>query len=80
MVFLDKFLFHFSPINDVKAFNSFRLLGGAVGLFLENRGVLLDRDPRWRSVKLNFLPIMLKNAYVGSPLDGGIRIIDLRSS
>ena len=64
----------------MKAFDSFRLLRGAVGLFLENRGVLLDKDLRWRRVELNFLLIMLKNAYVGSSLDGGIHIIDLRSS
>ena len=80
MVFLGKFLFHLSPIDEVKTFDNFRLLRGAVDLFLGNWGVLLDKDPRCRRVELNFLAIMLKNAYVGSSLDGGIHIIDPRSS
>ena len=77
---MGKFLFHLSPIDEVKAFDNFKLLRGAVGLFLDNMGVLLDREPGWRRVKLNLLSIMLKKAYVGSSLDGGIHIIDPRSS
>ena len=64
----------------MKAFDSFRFLRGAVGLFLGDRGVLLVWNPRWGRVELNFLSIMLKKAYVGSPLDGCIHIIDPRSS
>ena len=80
MTFLGKFLFQLSLFDEVKALNSFSFLEGAVGLFLRNRSVLLDRNPRWRGVELDFLPIMLKKAYVGSPLDGCIYIIDPRSS
>ena len=80
MIFLGKFLFQLSLIDEVKALDSFRFLKGTVGLFLGDRGVLLDRDPRWGKVELNFLPIMFKNTYVGSPLDGGNHIIDPRSS
>ena len=64
----------------MKAFGSFKFLRGAVGLLLKSRGFLLKRYPRWRRVELNFLLIMLKNAYVGSSLNGGIHIIDPRSS
>ena len=80
MIFLDKFLFQLSFIDEVKALNSFRFLEGTVGLFLGNKGVLLDRNLRWGRVELDFLPIMLKKVYVGPPLDGCIHIIDPRSS
>ena len=80
MVFLGKFLFQLPLSDEVKALNSFSFLEGAVGLFLGNRSVLLDRNPRWGRVELNFLLIMLKKAYVGPPLDGCIHIIDPRSS
>ena len=80
MIFLGKFLFQLSFIDEVKALNTFNFLEGAVGLFLGNMSALLDMNPRWRRVELDFLPIMLKKAYVGSPLDGGIHIIDPRSS
>ena len=80
MIFLGKFLFQLSFVDEVKALSSFSFLEGAVGLFLGNRSVFLDKNPRWRSVELDFLPIMLKKPYVGSPLDGCIHIIDLRSS
>ena len=80
MIFLGKFLFQFSLIDEVKAFNTFNFLEGGVGLFLGNRSVLLDMNPRWRRVELDFLPIMLKKAYVGSPLYGGIYIINPWSS
>ena len=80
MIFLGKFLFQLSFIDEVKALDSFIFLKETVGLFLGNRGVLLDRNPRWGRVELNFLPIMLKKAYVGPPLDGCIHIINPRSS
>ena len=80
MVFLGKFLFQLSLIDEVKVLGSFRFLKGTVGLFLGNKGVLLDRNPRWRRVELDFLLIILKEAYVGSPLDGCIHITDPRSS
>ena len=80
MVFLGKFLCQLSPIDKVKALDSFRFLKETVGLFLGNWGVFLDRNPRWGRVELDFLPIMLKKAYVGHPLDGCIHIIDPRSS
>ena len=79
MGFLGKFLFQLSLIDEVKALVSFRFLKETVELFLGNRGVLFDRNPRWGRVELNFLPIMLKQAYVGPPLDGSIHIIDPRS-
>ena len=80
MSFLGKLLFQLSLIDEVKALDSFRFLKGTVGLFLGNMGVLLDRNPRWGRVELNFHPIMLKEAYVGPPLDGSIHIIHPRSS
>ena len=80
MIFLGKFLFQLSLIDEVKAFDSFRFLRRVVGLLLKSKGFLLKRYPRWRRVELNFLPIMLKNTYVGSSLDGGIHIINPRSS
>ena len=80
MVLLSKYLLQLSLVDEVKALSSFSFLEGAVGLFLENRSVFLDRNPRWGRVELDFLPIMLKKAYVGSPLDGCIHIIHPRSS
>ena len=80
MVFLRKFLCQLSLIDEVKAIDSFKFLKGTVGLLLRDRGVLLDRNPRWGRVELNFLFIMLKKAYVSPPLDGSIHIINPRSS
>ena len=80
MSFLSKFLFQLSFVDEVKALNSFSFLEGAVGLFLGNRSVLLDKNPRWGRVELDFFLIMLKKAYVGPTLDGCIHIIDPRSS
>ena len=80
MIFLGKFLFQLSFIDEVKALNTFNFLERAVGLFLGNRSIFLDMNPKWRRVELNFLPFMLKKAYIGSPLDGGIHIINSWSS
>ena len=80
MIFLGKFLFQLSFINKVKALSSFNFLERTIGLFLGNMSVLLDRNPRWRRVELDFLLIMLKKTYVSPPLDGGIHIINSRSS
>ena len=80
MIFLGKFLFQLSLIDEVKALSSFSFLEGAVGLFLGNKSVFLDKNPRWGRVELDFLLIILKKAYVGSLLDGCIHIIDPRSS
>ena len=77
---LGKFLLYLSPNDEVKAFDNLKILRGTVGRPLESRGMLFERCPRWRRVELDFLPFMLKNAYVGSSLDGGIYIKDLRSS
>ena len=79
MVLLHKFLLHFPLVNEMDAFDNFSF-EGVVGLFLWNGNVLLELNPRWGRVELNLLPIMLKEAYVGSPLNCCIHIIKPRSS
>ena len=76
---LGKLLLNLSLSDEVKAFDSLRILRGIAGRLLRSKGMLFGRCPWWRRVDLDFLSFILKNAYVGSSLDGGIYIKDPRS-